>query len=100
MKQAKELYERGVNIMRLFRENESSEVNSLNGILAAYDLQSGSYVQLLGNPAHAQFTRAYSAAIAAILDRYSPASLMEAGVGEATTLVMFCATCRTDRRMH
>jgi ubiquinone/menaquinone biosynthesis C-methylase UbiE/uncharacterized protein YbaR (Trm112 family) len=87
MKQAKELYDRGMNIMRLFRESEAGEVNSINGILAAYDLQSGSYVELLGDPAHAVFIHAYSRAIAAILDRYSPASVMEAGVGEATTLV-------------
>lgn len=87
MKQAKELYERGENIMRLFREAESSEVNSLNGILAAYDLQAGSYVRLLSDPIHARFAQAYCAAIASILDRLSPVSVMEAGVGEATTLV-------------
>ena len=87
MKQAKELYERGENIMRLCREAESSEVNSLNGILAAYDLQAGSYVRLLSDPVHAQFAKAYCGAIAGILDRLSPVSVMEAGVGEATTLV-------------
>ena len=87
MKEAKDLYERGVNIMRLFRETESSEINSLYGILAAYDLQSGSYVRLLSDPVHAQFAQAYCAAVANILDRLSPISVMEAGVGEATTLV-------------
>jgi ubiquinone/menaquinone biosynthesis C-methylase UbiE len=89
LKEVRDLYKQGVNIMRHFRESESSESsepNSLNGILAAYDLQAGSYVQLVKDPNNAKFTQSYTAAIAAILDEYGPASVMEAGVGEATTL--------------
>jgi uncharacterized protein YbaR (Trm112 family) len=86
LKEIKSLYDRGANIMHLFREMESSQVNSLEGILAAYDLQAGSYVHLLNEPHRATFVDQYTSAIAALLDRYSPRSILEAGVGEATTL--------------
>jgi ubiquinone/menaquinone biosynthesis C-methylase UbiE/uncharacterized protein YbaR (Trm112 family) len=66
---------------------ESSQVNSLEGILVSYDLQAGSYVHLLHDPHRARFVDQYTSAIARLLDRYSPRSVMEAGVGEATTLV-------------
>ena len=88
LRDIRDLYKQGVNIMRHFRESESresSEPNSINGILAAYDLQAGSYVQLLDDPNHAKSVQSYTAAVAAILDGYAPASVMEAGVGEATT---------------
>jgi len=71
--------------MHLVRDLESSEVNSLQGILASYDLQAGSYVDRLNRPPCARFVEQYAGAIAAILDRYAPGSVMEAGVGEATT---------------
>jgi ubiquinone/menaquinone biosynthesis C-methylase UbiE len=87
MKDLKQLYESGVNIMRLLRVTEGTEFNDIDAILAAYDLQSGSYVQSLTDPVAASFNLTYTGAVATILDRYSPTSVMEAGTGEATTLV-------------
>lgn len=80
------LYEQGANIMQLFRAAGSGEGNSMQGILASYDLQAGSYVHLMDQPEHARFMARYAAAVADVLDHYSPHSVMEAGVGEATTL--------------
>lgn len=84
LKRIKQLYQQGANVMRLVRG--SAEGNSIGGILASYDLQAGSYVRSMEQPEHAQFVARYAAALAEIFDRYSPGSVMEAGVGEATTL--------------
>jgi uncharacterized protein YbaR (Trm112 family) len=87
LKDIKSLYDQGANVMHWFRQMESSEVNSLAGILVSYDLQAGSYVRILQEqPGIAAYVERYTTALAAILDRYSPRSVMEAGVGEATTL--------------
>ena len=47
LKEIKSLYDEGANVMHWFRQMESSELNSLAGILVSYDLQAGSYVRLL-----------------------------------------------------
>jgi uncharacterized protein YbaR (Trm112 family) len=86
LKELKDLYDHNVNVMQFLRERELSQGNSLASILASYDLQAGSYVQRMSDPHQAAFVEKFTAAIARILDGYSPASVMEAGVGEATTL--------------
>ena len=80
------LYREGANIMQVFRDMDSSQVNSLEGILVAYDLQAGSYVKRVREQSPTGFNARFTAAVAEILDRYSPRSILEAGVGEATTL--------------
>ena len=72
--------------MQLFRGSGTDAGNSIESILTSYDLQAGSYVHSLDQPEHAQFLAKYTATIAGVLDGYSPNSVMEAGVGEATTL--------------
>jgi ubiquinone/menaquinone biosynthesis C-methylase UbiE len=86
LKEIKEVYEQGGNVMRLFRGMEASDANSLQAILVSYDLQAGSYVKMLDDPGPAAFLDKYTSALAGVLDRYAPTSVMEAGVGEATTL--------------
>lgn len=85
-KQIKALYDRGENVMRALRESEQQEVNSRTTIQVAYDLQAGSYVDALKDSARRTQQNRYAAAVAEVLDRYRPGALMEAGVGEATTL--------------
>jgi SAM-dependent methyltransferase len=83
MKELREYYARGQNVMAALREHPGT--NSTDAILRAYDLQAGSYVQAAdADPA---YWDAYTGAIARILDALSPDSIVEVGVGEATTLV-------------
>jgi SAM-dependent methyltransferase len=85
MREVKELYEQGVNVMKLFHEMEPGETNSLQIIQTSYDLQSGSYIKYVSE--HPEFVDKYMGTLARLLDGMSPTSILEAGVGEATTLV-------------
>jgi SAM-dependent methyltransferase len=85
MREVKEMYDRGANIMKLFHELEPGATNSLRAILTSYDLQSGSYIKFVTE--HPDFVDNYMGTLARLLDGMAPASLLEAGVGEATTLV-------------
>lgn len=82
----KTLYEQGVNIMSLFRERSGSSQNSADAALISYDLQSGSYLRALDDPAHRVQLNRYAEKIAEVIRPLGAASILEAGVGEATTL--------------
>ena len=82
----KRAYARGENITRLLRESSGRAINEQEAILIAYDLQAGSYVANLEKPEARAHLAAYSAELAALLCELNPRSLLEAGVGEATTL--------------
>jgi len=82
----RERFEEGENIMQLLREAQSTSVISAEAVLAAYDLQAGSYVQAMQDPKHRETIQRYASAIARILDPLGGQSLLEAGAGEATTL--------------
>lgn len=79
-------YRAGRNIMELLRDGDERRGNSLEAIEVAYDLQAGSYVEALADPGYANRLKSYARALAEILKPLSPRSLLEAGVGEATTL--------------
>jgi ubiquinone/menaquinone biosynthesis C-methylase UbiE/uncharacterized protein YbaR (Trm112 family) len=96
LRELKELYARDVNIMGLFRALTGSNQNTLDAILVAYDLQAGSYIRALADPIHRQKFDRYAAEIAGVLSGLGHGSILEAGVGEATTL---CAVAsRMDPR--
>lgn len=81
------LYKKGVNISQLLREKSNSTNNTSKMIEVAYDLQSGSYTAGLKNAENAKINRNYTKNVAdAILHLCKPKSILEAGVGEATTL--------------
>jgi hypothetical protein len=83
----KAAYERGENINALLRKNFGSLINTEEIIEISYDLQAGSYIGAMQNPVHAAHVDNYAREIARLLHQYgSPSSLLEAGVGEATTL--------------
>lgn len=85
-RELRELYEKKTNIMAHLRAVTGSEVNNPEAVLISYDLQSGSYTEAWKNPEHREVRERYTAEIAAVLDALGGDSLMEAGVGEATTL--------------
>jgi ubiquinone/menaquinone biosynthesis C-methylase UbiE/uncharacterized protein YbaR (Trm112 family) len=81
------LYEQGVNISRLLREDKGLQRNSDEIIEVAYDLQTGSYTAAMEDAAMAAIKAEYTSEIAkTILSLCEPMSVLEAGVGEATTL--------------
>jgi ubiquinone/menaquinone biosynthesis C-methylase UbiE len=79
-------YEGGGNVLRLLREVSDNPENTAESILTAYDLQAGSYVGAMEEPAHRASILRYAEAIAVLLRSLSPVSLLEVGVGEATTM--------------
>lgn len=80
-------YRQGFNITELLHETQGRTQNSEEIIEVAYDLQAGNYIAAMENPEIARHKGEYTAAIAReILGLTTPTSLLEAGVGEATTL--------------
>lgn len=97
----KDLYNQNVNIMEYFRKTNNTDNNSINAILASYDLQAGSYIkgyqankksnnyhingkqtQLLAQ----DFIDKYVSYLADEINALKYENILEAGVGEATTL--------------
>jgi SAM-dependent methyltransferase len=92
------LFAKGENIMRWVRARESSAVNSPTAILYSYDMQAGSYIERMSDPAHRRLKEQIAVRIAPILDGFSASTLLDAGVGEATTLAPILAACRNKPR--
>jgi len=83
----KKLYAKGENISAILRKELNVEHNTREIIEIAYDLQTGSYIEAMKNEEMANHKAEYSAEIAKIiLSLCNPSSVLEAGVGEATTL--------------
>jgi len=86
-RELKVLYEQGTNISAHMRRERGVQSNTEEIIEVAYDLQSGSYTAAMKDAKTAKYQDSYTAEIAkTILSLCTPASILEAGVGEATTL--------------
>ncbi|MBC7949305.1 MAG: methyltransferase domain-containing protein [Chitinophagaceae bacterium] len=84
--QLKELYKQGRNISALLREEMGVQSNTREIIEIAYDMQTGSYISAMQNEDMAMCQEEYSKELAnIILSLCRPMSILEAGVGEATT---------------
>ncbi len=86
MKFLREQFSQGQNIMALIRAADETSINTPAAILASYDIQAGSYVAAMSNDDHRNGILRYASAISRIADSLSVNSILEAGVGEATTL--------------
>jgi ubiquinone/menaquinone biosynthesis C-methylase UbiE len=84
----KELYEKGGNIIEYLRNDAGRNFNTVEDILISYDFQAGSYIKFVGeNPAYIE---AYTSALSKVFAQLgSFESILEVGVGEATTLGHF-----------
>jgi ubiquinone/menaquinone biosynthesis C-methylase UbiE len=86
-REIKKMYEEGENIMEYCRSEEADEETRQNAIEMAYELQAGSYVDIMQNEDSAAFNKKNAGELATkILSFCQPQSILEAGVGEATTL--------------
>jgi len=86
LRHLREKYDHGVNIMAYLRETLGVTANTPEIVLQSYDLQAGSYVQGFFTSEDNSPGKIYRREVAEILSRYPAESVMEAGIGEATTL--------------
>lgn len=85
LQKIKELYEQGENIIDYLKSRENQLKNSTEAITISYDLQAGSYTE--GDKANPETRQRYTQAIAQVIKQLGEYhSVLEAGVGEATTL--------------
>ncbi len=83
----KELYDKGENISAYLCNEAGSDFTKEEIIEISYDLQTGSYIKGMEDPHYLAFKKLYTKEIAKeILTLCTPSTIMEAGVGEATTL--------------
>lgn len=80
------LFERGENIINWVQSREDATTNSETAILYSYDVQAGSYVTELADEERRSFKESFGNALAGVLDDLAPGSLLDAGMGEATSL--------------
>jgi ubiquinone/menaquinone biosynthesis C-methylase UbiE/uncharacterized protein YbaR (Trm112 family) len=81
----KVLYEQGGNIIQYLRNYSNRDINSLEDILISYDFQAGSYIE--GFAKNPKFIRKYGKALSELINNTGKVdSIIEIGVGEATTL--------------
>lgn len=79
------LYQNGGNIIQYLRDIDKRNFNKIEDILISYDFQAGSYVKNFYS--NKDFQEKYAKTIGSTINRLgSFNSIMEAGVGEATTL--------------
>lgn len=86
LRQLREKYAQGVNIMAYLRETLGVQANTPEIVLQSYDLQAGSYVEGFDDYPEDSPGKVYRREVASILSRYPAESVLEAGIGEATTL--------------
>lgn len=86
-RELQKLYEQGTNISAFLRNDLGVGKNTKEIIEISYELQSGSYIEAMKDDSMVQYQRKYSAEIANVMTSLcNPTSILEAGVGEATTL--------------
>lgn len=80
------LYDRGDNITRWVQSQEGTDRNSVTAILYSYDAQAGSYIDNLKGSAALALKEGLGRDLGGLLDKVAPDSLLEAGIGEGTSL--------------
>jgi len=81
------LFDRGENIIDFIRVRENTKLNSPSAILYSYDAQAGSYLIQLEDPLHRELKDRLGRYLAEAIEPLRPSSLLDAGAGEATSLV-------------
>jgi ubiquinone/menaquinone biosynthesis C-methylase UbiE/uncharacterized protein YbaR (Trm112 family) len=81
----KNIYSAGGNIIKYLKSVSSSDFNSVEDILISYDLQAGNYIK--GFSRNQEFKHHFCNALATEIESFgSYSSIMEAGIGEGTTI--------------
>lgn len=88
VKELSKLYLDGINITKTMREERNIDFNTPEIIETAYDIQAGEYQKKWNQKELQDFYNIFTKEIAdIILSICKPKSIMEAGIGEATTFV-------------
>lgn len=88
VKELSKLYLDGINITKTMREERNIDFNTSEIIETAYDIQAGEYQKKWNQKELQDFYNIFTKEIAdIILSICKPKSIMEAGIGEATTFV-------------
>lgn len=80
----KKLYKAGKNITSYFKNKEGIDYNTSEAIQISYDLQAGTYIK--HDKENPNVKDKFTSHLASIINNYSFSSILEVGVGEATTL--------------
>ena len=85
LQEIKKLYQNGENIIQYLRTIDNENFNTIEDILISYDFQSGSYIKSYSK--NKEFKNNYCSALAKIINKFDNYnSIIEVGIGEATTL--------------
>ncbi|MBI4931331.1 MAG: methyltransferase domain-containing protein [Bacteroidetes bacterium] len=85
LKKIKEIYSKGGNMIQYMNKITNADNNSLESIQISYDFQAGSYIKK--SASLSDFEKDYAKKIVELFNKYNDyGSILEAGVGEATTL--------------
>ena len=90
----KELYETNNNIIDFLKKSDNREHNTTEDILISYDFQAGSYIEIIENDL--DYINNYTEELLKVINNHSKSfsTIMEVGVGEATTL------CHLQKKVH
>jgi len=80
------LFDQGENVIRWIQSREGADRNSVSAILYSYDAQAGSYIDDLKNPTAHALKKRLGIELGPLLDELAPTSILEAGIGEGTSL--------------
>lgn len=93
--QISELYRNGGNIIEFLKKAHGRTSNTLEDIIISYDFQSGSYIKYVKE--NFSYSEAYTNKIVEVLSKLGNfSSILEVGVGEATTLRGIVAKLKND----
>lgn len=86
LSEIKKIYQKGDNIVHYLNNITKSTTNSTEAIMISYDFQSGSYIEFIKKSP--EFIEKYTQAMADVINNLGDEcqSVLEVGVGEATTL--------------
>lgn len=83
--EVKSRYDRGENVIQYLKEHSAEGLDPISAIAISYDLQAGTYTQFADS--NARYKHEQTGCLAQILRSLGPFySIVEAGVGECTTL--------------
>lgn len=82
----KQLYRENRNIMAYLREQGEAGLNDEAAILAAYDMQAGTYMKAMEQPEVREKNQVSTGKFAALFDQLGCTSLLHGGTGEAKTI--------------
>lgn len=99
LKRIKELYANNQNIMAYLRDLDNNQKNTIEDITICYDFQAGSYSAY--EKVHPEFRQGYCTRLAEVINRLGIfSSILEVGVGEASTLGSLYKSMSLASAMH